>query len=41
MLGIKVTNDDEAKSALGGATAQVQQYGRTNISSAAAISDMN
>jgi hypothetical protein len=40
MLGRKATND-EAKSALGGATAQVQEYGRINISSAAAISDMN
>ena len=40
MLGRKATND-EAESALGGATAQVQEYGRINISSAAAISDMN
>jgi hypothetical protein len=41
MLGRKATND-EAKSALGGATAQeVQEYGQINISSAAAISDMN
>lgn len=41
MLGRKATNEDEAESALGGATAQVQEYGRINISSAAAISDMN
>ena len=40
MLGIRATND-EAESSLGGATAQVQEYGRINISSAAAISDMN
>jgi hypothetical protein len=40
MLGRQATND-EAKSTLGGATAQVQEYGRINISSAAAISDMN
>ena len=40
MLGRKATNN-EAKSALGGASAQVQEYGRINISSAAAISDMN
>ena len=40
MLGMRATND-EAESALGGATAQVQQYGRINISSAAAISDIN
>ena len=40
MLGMRATND-EAESALGGATAQVQEYGRINISSAAAISDMN
>ena len=40
MLGRKATND-EAESALGGATAQVQEYGRISISSATAISDMN
>ena len=40
MLGMRATND-EAESALGGATAQVQQYGRINISSAAAVSDIN
>jgi hypothetical protein len=40
MLGIRATND-EAESSPGGATAQVQEYGRINISSAAAISDMN
>jgi hypothetical protein len=40
MLGKRATND-EAESSLGGATAQVQEYGRINISSAAAISDMN
>ena len=40
MLGRKATNDD-AESALGGATAQVQEYGRINISSPAAISDTN
>ncbi len=40
MLVIKATNN-EAVSVLGGATAQVQQYGRINISSAAAISDTN
>ncbi len=40
MLGIRATNN-EAESSLGGATAQVQEYSRINISSAAAISDMN
>ncbi len=40
MLGRKATNN-EAESALDGATVQVQEYGRINISSVAAISDMN
>ena len=40
MLGMRATND-EAESALGGATAQVQEYGQINISSAAAVSDIN
>jgi hypothetical protein len=38
LLGKKATND-EAESALGGTTSNIQQYGRINISSAGAISD--
>jgi hypothetical protein len=38
LLGKKAKND-EAESALGGTTANVQQYGQINISSAGAISD--
>ena len=37
-LGKKATND-EAESALGGATAQIQRYGRIGLSHAAAVSD--
>ena len=39
MLGCKATND-EAESALGGTTSQIQQYGRIALSSASAISDI-
>ena len=38
-LGKKATND-EAESALGGATAQIQRYGRIGLSHAAAVSDL-
>ena len=38
MLGKKATND-EAESALGGTTSNIQRNGRINISSAGAISD--
>ncbi len=38
LLGKKATND-EAKSTLGGTTANIQRYGRINILSAGAISD--
>jgi len=38
LLGKKATND-EAESALGGTTGNIQRYGRINISSAGAISD--
>jgi hypothetical protein len=40
LLGKRATND-KAKSALGGATANIQRYGRINISSAGAMSDVN
>ena len=39
LLGHTATND-EAKSALGGATSQLQRFGRIKLSSGAAISDM-
>ena len=39
LLGKKATND-EAESALGGTTSQIQMFGRINIANAAAISDM-
>lgn len=38
LLGKKATSD-EAESALGGTTSNIQRYGRINISSAGAISD--
>lgn len=38
-IGCKATND-EAESALGGATQQVQAYGRVDLSAAAAVSAM-
>jgi hypothetical protein len=38
LLGKKATND-EAESALGGTTSNIQRYGQINISSAGAISD--
>ena len=38
LLGKKATND-EAESALGGMTSNIQRYGRINISCAGAISD--
>ena len=38
LLGCKATND-EAESTLGGATAQIQRYGRIALSSAGAVSD--
>ena len=38
-LGKKATND-EAESALGGATAQLQRFGRVSLSHAAAVSDL-
>jgi hypothetical protein len=40
LLGQRATND-EAKSALGSATANIQRYGSINISSAGAMSDAN
>ena len=40
MLGKKATND-EAESALGGTTANIQQFGQISISSAGAMSDTN
>ena len=40
LLGTTATND-QAKSTLGGATSQIQRYGRIVLSSAAAISDIS
>jgi hypothetical protein len=39
LIGVTATND-EAKSVLGGTTANIQQYGRINLSNAAAVSDV-
>ena len=39
LIGVPATND-EAESVLGGTTANIQRYGRINLSSAAAISDV-
>jgi hypothetical protein len=39
LIGVKATND-EAESVLGGTTANIQQYGRINLSNAAAVSDV-
>ena len=39
LIGIRATND-EAESVLGGATANIQQYGRISLSGAGAVGDM-
>jgi hypothetical protein len=39
LIGIRATND-EAESALGGATANIQRYGRISLSGAGAVGDM-
>jgi len=39
LIGIRATND-EAESVLGGATANIQRYGRISLSGAGAVSDM-
>jgi hypothetical protein len=39
LIGMTATND-EAESVLGGTTANIQQYGRINLTNAAAISDV-
>jgi hypothetical protein len=38
LLGVAATND-EAKSVLGGTTANIQRFGRINLTNAAAVSD--
>ena len=40
LLGNKATND-EAESVLGGATAQIQRFGRVQLSCGAAVSDIS
>ena len=39
LIGVTATND-EAERVLGGTTANIQQYGRINLSNAAAVSDV-